>query len=43
MTDSDPVFAANLEFYRAFMQSWEGILANPDAPRVACFDEQVFL
>jgi hypothetical protein len=77
MTDSDPVLAANLEFYRAFttrevpamdalwsrvapvaclrpgwtalkdraaiMQSWEGILANPDAPRVACFDEQVFL
>jgi ketosteroid isomerase-like protein len=27
----------------AIMQSWEGILSNPDAPRIACFDEQVFL
>ena len=27
----------------AIIQSWEGILSNPDAPRVACFDEQVFL
>ena len=25
------------------MKSWEGILSNPDAPRIACFDEQVFL
>jgi ketosteroid isomerase-like protein len=25
------------------MQSWEGILSNPNAPRIACFDEQVFL
>src|SRR5437870_8041253 len=27
----------------AIMQSWEGILSNPAAPRIACFDEQVFL
>ena len=27
----------------AIIQSWEGILSNSDAPRVACFDEQVFL
>jgi ketosteroid isomerase-like protein len=27
----------------AIMQSWEGILSNPGAPRIACFDEQVFL
>ena len=27
----------------AIIQSWEGILSNPDAPRIACFDEQVFL
>ena len=25
------------------IESWEGILSNPDAPRVACFDEQVLL
>ena len=25
------------------MGSWMGILSNPDAPRIACFDEQVFL
>ena len=25
------------------MKSWEGILSNPDVPRIACFDEQVFL
>ena len=25
------------------IESWESILSNPDAPRVACFDEQVFL
>ena len=24
------------------IESWEGILSNPDAPRIACFDEQVF-
>jgi ketosteroid isomerase-like protein len=27
----------------AIMGSWMGILSNPDAPRIACFDEQVFL
>jgi ketosteroid isomerase-like protein len=27
----------------AIMESWEGILSNRDAPRIACFDEQVFL
>jgi ketosteroid isomerase-like protein len=27
----------------AIMESWAGILSNPEAPRVACFDEQVFL
>jgi ketosteroid isomerase-like protein len=27
----------------AIMGSWAGILSNPDAPRIACFDEQVFL
>ena len=25
------------------IESWEGILSNPNAPRIACFDEQVFL
>jgi ketosteroid isomerase-like protein len=25
------------------IESWQGILSNPDAPRIACFDEQVFL
>src|SRR6201997_5291806 len=25
------------------IESWEGILSNPDSPRIACFDEQVFL
>ncbi|HTT79294.1 MAG TPA: nuclear transport factor 2 family protein [Stellaceae bacterium] len=25
------------------MESWHGILANPDAPRIACYDEQVML
>ena len=25
------------------MGSWAGILSNPDAPRIACYDEQVFL
>jgi ketosteroid isomerase-like protein len=25
------------------MESWEGILSNPESPRIACFDEQVFL
>ena len=27
----------------AIIQSWEGILSSPDAPRIACFDEQVML
>jgi ketosteroid isomerase-like protein len=27
----------------AIMESWQGILSNSDAPRIACFDEQVFL
>jgi ketosteroid isomerase-like protein len=25
------------------MESWAGILSNPEAPRIACFDEEVFL
>jgi len=25
------------------MESWRGILANPDAPRITCYDERVFL
>jgi ketosteroid isomerase-like protein len=25
------------------MQSWQGILASPEAPRIACYDERVFL
>lgn len=27
----------------AVMSSWGGILSNPDAPRVTCFDERVLL
>ena len=27
----------------AVMESWQGILANPEAPRIACYDEQVLL
>ena len=27
----------------AIMESWRGILANPAAPRIACYDEQVLL
>jgi ketosteroid isomerase-like protein len=27
----------------AIVESWEGILSSPDAPRITCFDEQVFL
>lgn len=27
----------------AVMESWRGILSNPDAPRIACYDERVFL
>ncbi len=27
----------------AIISSWRGILSNPDAPRIACFDERVLL
>src|SRR5436305_10285912 len=27
----------------AVMESWHGILGNPDAPRIACYDERVLL
>ena len=27
----------------AIIESWAGILSNPDAPRIACYDAQVFL
>jgi hypothetical protein len=27
----------------AVIESWRGIFANPAAPRIACYDEQVFL
>jgi hypothetical protein len=27
----------------SIMESWAGILSNPDAPRIACYDEQAFL
>ena len=27
----------------SIMRCWEGILSNPQAPRIACFDERVFL
>jgi SnoaL-like domain len=27
----------------AIMDSWAAILSNPDAPRIACFDERVLL
>ena len=27
----------------AVIESWRGILANPEAPRIACFDERVLL
>jgi ketosteroid isomerase-like protein len=27
----------------AVMESWHGILANPDSPRIVCYDEQVML
>jgi ketosteroid isomerase-like protein len=27
----------------AVMESWQGILSNPDAPRITCFDERVLL
>lgn len=25
------------------IESWRGILSNPDSPRIACYDEQVFV
>jgi ketosteroid isomerase-like protein len=27
----------------AVMESWQGILANPEAPRIACYDERALL
>jgi len=27
----------------AIMESWAGILSNPNAPRIACYDEQAFV
>ena len=27
----------------AIIESWAGILSNPDAPRIACFEEHAFL
>ena len=27
----------------AIMESWQRILSNPEAPRIACYDEQVLL
>ena len=27
----------------AVMESWAGILSNPEAPRIACFDEEAFV
>ena len=27
----------------AVIESWHGILSNPEAPRIACYDEQVFV
>jgi len=27
----------------AIIESWSGILSNPGAPRIACYDEEVFL
>jgi len=27
----------------AVMESWAGILSNPDAPRIKCFDEEAFV
>jgi ketosteroid isomerase-like protein len=27
----------------AVMESWRGILSNPNSPRIACYDERVFL
>ena len=30
-----------LDDREAIIESWAGILSNPDAPRIACYDEQV--
>jgi SnoaL-like protein len=27
----------------AVMESWRGILSNPDSPRIVCYDERAFL
>ena len=27
----------------AVMESWHGILSNPESPRIVCYDERVFL
>ncbi len=27
----------------SIMESWHGILSNPEAPRITCFDERVFV
>ena len=27
----------------AIMESWRGILSNPEAPRIVCYDEEVFV
>jgi ketosteroid isomerase-like protein len=27
----------------AIIESWESILANPDAPRISCYEEEVYL
>mgnify|MGYP001171558225 CR=1 FL=1 len=27
----------------AVMESWDGIMSNPDAPRVTCFDERAYV
>src|SRR5579864_3209063 len=34
---------AALHEREAILDSWRGILSNPQAPRIACYDEQVFL
>jgi len=28
---------------KAVMESWRGILANPDSPRIVCYDERVLM
>jgi len=34
---------AALKDREAIIESWRGILTNPEAPRIACYDEEVFL